>query len=275
MAEFEPGGWPDHLENREAIAAMPDDSACSALYGTYNEVKFDPRKVIKLENQKSLGSCAGHSGSTTLEWIRTIATGVIGHQLSRGGFYFETQRRDGINGDKGSTIENGYKLAKEWGCCDESLWPYPSRYDNRRPDNWDAVCINARKNKISTGLRVTSYESGRVFLGSGQGGIHLGIGWNSSVDRGLVERYSNSGGGGHALAALCLSDRLDDKGRPFWWIANSWSERWGQDGWAEWSPTAVSGMLQSRRTVMIAMSDMPAVKPRTFDVSDWKNALEA
>jgi len=275
--KYSPGGWDWNKEDRSAIARLPSDRVMLPMKGTFEEIRFWPLDVgvIKREDQSSQGACAGHSASTIAEWVRTLATGKLGWQGSRAAAYYETQRLDGINGDNGSTIQNGVRLLMDWGLPPEALWPYPSRYNNRRPSNFDTVTAAAGKNRIATSLNVKTYEGGRIFLGSGQGGIHIGIGWNSSVNRGLVESYSSGGSGGHAIAALCLSKRLDQGGEPYWWIFNSWTKRWGQNGCAEWSPTAIRQMLRDRRTVMIGMSDMPTQKPRKFSAEDWKRALAA
>ena len=271
-SEYEPGGWPDHLEDRAAIARLPNDEAVCALFGSYHETRFDPRAIIKVEHQKSQGACAGHSLSSVMEFCHALQTGTTGHQLSRGGAYYETQRIDRISGDRGSTIQGGVQLATTWGLPEESQWPYPGRYDNTRPQNWEEVTANAAQHKIGNAIRIDTYDGFRTFLGSGQGGIHVGIGWNKSVNRGIVESYSN-GGGGHAICALCLSDRVDSKGQPYGWILNSWGKSFGQSGWSEWSPKAISQMLRQKRTVMIGMSDMPGVEARKFSVDEWKAEL--
>jgi hypothetical protein len=271
---FEPGGYPFETdEGRRQLALLPDDSEVLQLVGSYEEIAFDPREVIQVENQKSQGACAGHSLSSVIEWCLTLATGKTGAQLSRAAGYYETQRIDGIRGDKGSTINGGVKLAMNWGLPIESLWPYPDRYDPSRPRNWDAVTENAAQHKIGRSTRITSYDGWRAFLGSGQGGIHTGIAWSSNVmSKPIVETYS-PGGGGHSICALVLSDRLDRQGRPYSWILNSWSKTFGNQGWQEWSPTAIEQMLKSNRTTFVGLSDLPNVKPRELSLDDLKRKL--
>lgn len=273
MTDMLPGGWRIDKEDYAALQALPDEGPVLAMRGTYKEVAFDPRTVLKVENQGSVGACQGHSLSSDMEWAYIIATGDITLQLSRAMGYYETQRIDGISGDSGSTISGGVKLAKGTGVCRESLWPYTGRYDNRRPSNWNEVIQDAAQYKIGSSLSLTSYEGIRTFLGSGQGGVHLGITWNSSVDRPVVESYSSAGGGGHAIGLYALSDRKDSSGRPYCWMMNSWGKNWGQDGWAEWSPKAIEAMLIARWSVFVGLSDMPNVKPRTYELEQLKKDL--
>lgn len=270
---FEPGGYPIDLENKLELSQLRDDSAVLSLVGSYKEVKFDPRVVLKIENQRSQSSCAGHSLSSVVEWCHLLASGQTGMQLSRAMGYYEAQRLDNIRGDKGSTISAGVKLTQTTGLCEEKLWPYPSRYDPSRPRNWSDIEANAANYKIGSATRITSYDGFRAFLGSGQGGIHIGIAWSSNVmSKAVVERYQ-AGGGGHAICGLTLSERLDKDGKPFAWIMNSWSESFGNKGWSEWSPTAIQQMLNNSRTSMVGLSDMPNVKPRELTRQDWIDGL--
>lgn len=267
-------GYPIDKEDREYLNGLSGDSQVLAMRGTYTEVRLDPREIIKTENQSNQGACAGHSLSSVGEWCYAIATGGERIQLSRAMMYYEAQREDSIRGDNGSTIAGGVKVAKSVGMCREELWPYPSRYDNRRPADYSAVLKDAANYKIGTSINIKSYDAYRTFLGAGLGGIHQGIAWGSGMDGKVIERYS-PGGGGHSICALCLSERVDSKGRPYAWILNSWSESFGVKGWMEWSPTAIEQMLQNRNTVFIGLSDMPNIKPRSFDINDWKSTLRA
>jgi len=272
MSDFT--GYPIELEDKAFIATLPREIEILAMRGTYNEVRLDPRALAIVENQKKQGSCAGHSLSSVLEWIYVVIQGKPEwFALSRAMGYYEAQRISGIRGDKGSTITGGVKLAKTVGLCREELWQYPSQYNPTRPQNYQAVLEDAENYIVGSETAITSYEGYRTFLGAGLGGIHQGIGWNSSVDRSLVETYSNSGGGGHSICALCLSKRLDSKGEPYAWILNSWSNTWGQNGWAEWSPTAIRQMLKSRSTTFIGLSDMPNMKPREYTLEKMQKDL--
>lgn len=278
MADGYVGGWRRDREDWTAMQQwMQPEENILAMRGTYQEVSFDPRDLMQtavIENQGQQGACQGHDLSSCLEWIHALQTGSMSVQLSRAYAYYETQRIDGIRGDNGSTISGGVKLAMSQGVPEESKWPYPSRYNNRRPGFFDDVLENAARYKIAESYKLTSYQSVRTWLGSGQGAISIGIRWGSGMSTPVLESFS-AGGGGHAIALLCLSEREGSNGEPYVWMMNSWGARWGNKGWSEWSPDAIRQMMNHQFTVAIGMSDMPAVKPRTFDVDDWKTALEA
>ncbi len=268
------GGWLHTEEDRDFFDALPGESAVLAMRGTYSEIKVDPRKVMKIENQGSVGSCQGHALSSCVELCYYIATNDLTRQLSRAMGYYETQRIDGITSDRGSTISGGIKLATTKGICREELWKYSGRYDARRPSNWAEIEADAAQHKIGQSYRMTTYDGVRTFLGSGQGGISIGISWSGEVDRSIVNSFSGAGGGGHAIALLGLSERLDSSGRPFVFMLNSWGANWGNGGWAEWAPNAVEQMLRHRYTACFGLSDMPNVKPREFTLEDMRKGLE-
>ena len=272
MTEFI-GGWLHDEEDVEFLNSLPDESPVLAMLGTYREVKVDPRKAMKIENQGSVGSCQGHSLSSCVELSYYIATGDLTRQLSRAYGYYETQRIDSISGDRGSTISGGIKLATTRGIPREEFWKYSGRYDARRPNEWQAVETDAAIHKIGQSYRMKSYDGVRTFLGSGQGGISIGISWGREVDRPIVNSFSGAGGGGHAIALLGLSDRLDTSGRPFIWMMNSWGANWGNGGWSEWAPAAIGQMLKHRYTACYGLSDMPNVKPREYTLDDLKKDL--
>ena len=267
------GGWLHDEEDQEFLNSLPSEMSVLAMRGTYNEVRVDARKVMKIENQGSVGSCQGHALSSCVELCYYIATGDLTRQLSRQYAYVETQRIDGISGDRGSTISGGIKLATTKGVPEESFWKYSGRYETKRPTNWSEVEANAAQHKVGQSYRMTTYDGVRTFLGSGQGGISIGISWGSDVDRAIVERFSGSGGGGHAIALLGLSERLDNSGRPYVLMMNSWGANWGNAGWAEWAPAAIEQMLRHQYTACFGLSDMPNVKPREYTLDDLKKDL--
>lgn len=87
---------------------------------------------------------------------------------------------------------------------------------------------------------------------------------------GVVEQF-RPGGGGHAICFLGYSPREDAQGRKYLWLANSWSEQWGDRGWAEVAPRAVDQMAQHPETVMIGLSDLSTPAPR--NVNWTKNSV--
>lgn len=271
MREFT--GYDPEKEDREFIASLSGGDEIMALCGTYKEQTLDPRKLIRIENQKSMSSCAGHSLSSNLEWIYCVATGGQTIQLSRMAGYILAQDLAGIRTDSGSMISDGVKVALTTGLPEESLWNYPASYNRTKPQNdWKQ---NAEKYKIARAIQIKSFDQWRTWLGSGVGSIHTGISWGSYMERAVVDNFS-PGRGGHSVAALCLSERKDSNGDPYSFIANSWSESFGSreyPGWQEWAPTAIKQMLQHQFTVFVGLSDMPAIKPRTFTFADMKNEV--
>ena len=265
MAENAPGGWLIDEEDFEQLAALPGEAPFVAMAGSVELIAIDPRKAIQIPNQAQMGSCVGNATTTAMEWCHIIQTRTFETQLSRMHCYVESQRLSGMSpGDRGSTVSGAVKLAKTTGVPEESFWPYPKSYSATRPSNWQALLENAAKYKIGQSYNMTSYEGIATFLGAGQGGVVIGIGWNSSVNRAVVESYSG-GGGGHALAFIALSERKDSSGRNFIHMANSWGTSWGNKGWAEVAPKAVEQMLATRNTTMIGISDMPNASPRKVD----------
>ena len=262
------------LEDRKMYAGLPTSEVLLQLKGTYEEVKLDPRKILKLENQGPQGACRGHSGSTLTEWGVALATGgkeLV--QLSRAMMYYETQRIDGIRGDNGSTIMGGVKLLLEVGLCLESLWKYTaSTYDPTRPSDWAAVLESAKHYRIKTARRCRSYDELRIHLGSGQGGADFGIPWSDAYKAKVVETF-NGGRGGHAIAVPTLSERLDRKGRPYVWMFNSWGTASGDMGWSEWSPTFIEGVLKDPATVVVLYSDLAEPRVRRFTLEEWEKVL--
>lgn len=266
-------GYRPELEDREFLRSLPQQEL---LVGVgYEEVRLDPRKLVKVENQKNQGACAGHSLSSILEWCWTIATGGEVKQLSRAMGYYEAQRLSNIRGDNGSTISAGVKLAMATGLCEEPLWPYPASYNPARPANYEAVLENAGKHKIKSATPIRTYDEYRTFVGSGRGGVHNGIAWGNGMSRAVVETFA-PGGGGHAIAGLCLSERVDSQDRPYIWIINSWDLSFGSrehPGWQEWSPRAIEQMLSHQWTEMVGLSDMEVPRPRKLSVAEWKERL--
>lgn len=268
-------GWRIDLENFDALFALGGEDEVMSLCGSYQEVAFDPRELLVVENQGSMGSCQGNSISSGCEWLYILATGKTDVQLSRAYGYYRSQMKDGLLGrDVGSTIVSGIWVATQLGIPLESEWKYSDRYNPKPPKPWEVMDTLGSNFKIGKSIRLTTYDAIRTFLGAGIGMVHLGIPWNSSVDRAVVDSFNPNGGGGHSIGLYSLSDRKDRHGLPYVWMQNSWSTRWGNEGWAEWSPDAITQMLQARFSVFVGISEMPNVKPREWKLDDIKKKVK-
>jgi len=93
------------------------------------------------------------------------------------------------------------------------------------------------------------------------------------MKRSVVESF-RPGSGGHAIGLFSLSDRKDNKDRPYVWMMNSWGSGFGNRGWSQWSPSAITQMMNHGFTVAVGLSDMPAITPREFSLDEWKEALK-
>lgn len=228
--------------------------------------EIDPRPWHRIENQGSMGSCQGHALSSVCEMAYHIATNEV-IQFSPLFAYYATQQIDGLLGrDVGSTISGGMQCAKQFGACPLEVMPYPNpvRYSGKiAPEAFTA----ASPFRIRSHAVCRNYDDVYAFLASGQGGVEIGISWSGAMTPdgdGVIEQF-RPGGGGHAVCFLGYSRRVDSQQRPYLWLANSWSQQWGDNGWAEVAPRAVDQMARHPDTVMIGLSDLSTPTPRKID----------
>jgi len=75
-------------------------------------VDADPMAMFGPLNQGNQGSCQGHALAMCFQICYFLATGRI-EAFSRAAGYYLAQRRDNINGDRGSTLSGGQWVATE------------------------------------------------------------------------------------------------------------------------------------------------------------------
>ena len=102
---------------------------------TFNE-QIKPDQIIAVVNQGSVGSCQGNALATVFQICYFLATGRF-EVFSRAAGYYLAQRKDGIRGDRGSTLSGGRWVATEHGMCLDAKWPYVSKYDPKEPAGID------------------------------------------------------------------------------------------------------------------------------------------
>ena len=236
--------------------------------------EVDPRKhpsygagFLRTENQGSIGSCAGNALTECGEYSWTIETGRV-MQFCRMFAYLETQKKDGIRGDRGSTISGGTKVARDIGFCPEAdSKPYPRSYPGHGWTNRE-MHEAAKRFKLKSHTVMRSPDDCKTYLGDGLGIIQIGIRWGRSMSPdsdGCITGF-RVGGGGHSvvLAGYAGDDAVGRRsGDGYWFLMkNSWGERWGKKGWAYVSPSAVNSMIRSSYSSFVGRSDMGNPEPR-------------
>lgn len=258
-------GWDPELEQERLPHLRRASRSASDWFGdrfrSMNEPEeLDPRRWHTIEDQGQIGSCQGNALSTAGEFAYWVASGGQVVQFSRWFAYRATQIIDGIRGDQGSTIEGGARCAREVGFVPESMVPYPRSYASGVRLT-DAHYTEAAKHRMRSTVLMESYEDIYTWLAGGQGVVEIGIMWGREMDTAVVESFSGRGGGGHAVVFGGYSRRVDRQGRKYLWLANSWGQRWGNNGYSEVSPSAVEQMIRHRWSVMIGLSDLDGVTP--------------
>ncbi len=252
------------IEAADLLASLPDDIVSAP-------VGWEIKDIIRTENQGSMGSCRGHSLTSILEYCHYVATGEL-LQLSRWFAYKETQKIDGIVGDRGSTIQGGVTLAKTKGVCKEDLCPYPDRYYNHpNPRNptmpLSTLYEDAKSYKIKKSVRFRNVGEADAFMNLGLGAIDVGCIWNDRVfGPKVVTYYTRRGGsGGHAWCIVGRGRETDETGMRSFIMLNSWGANWTNSdrGFKELMPKALSDLLETE--TVVGLSDMGEPVPRKMD----------
>lgn len=266
------GGWLFLEDDFESISRTQTVYCGSALADLPDEV--DPRKhpsygsgFLRTENQGSIGSCAGNALTECAEYSWTIETGRV-MQFCRMFAYLETQKKDGIRGDRGSTISGGTKVARDVGFCPEAdSKPYPSRYPGH---SWSTGEMReaAKRYRMGSHTVLRNPDEAKAYIGDGLGIVQIGIRWGRSMSpdsRGCISSFRVGGGGHSVVLAGYVPDSVVGvrSGDGYWFLMkNSWGTRWGIEGWAYVAPKAVNSMMRSSYSSFVGRSDMGNPEPR-------------
>ena len=235
-------GYAMDWEQRDRLEECGQDSELVLRQFRDSFPKFnqqaDPLGVVDILDQGQQGSCQGHALAQVFSICYFLATGRR-EAFSRAAGYYLSQQRDGIRGDKGSTLSGGQWVATQHGLCLESDWPYPSRYNPGMPPS----ATNKFLFKLQTTKPFKDFDSMAEWLDQGLP-IQIGLDWGPSCDKEIVDNYK-PGGGGHSTV--------------FWQRRasgnvvniNSWGRRWAGDGVHEWTPDSIKRALSARWTVFI------------------------
>lgn len=276
-------GYAIELENREELFAQ----CVSAEYLMMGELpsKMDPRQTklytengwMPTEDQLSIGACQGNALTENFEFNYTIDTGEV-LQFSRMYAYIGSQKIDGINGDRGSTLNGGTKLAMK-GICTEKVGPYPRSYPGHAYIT-QAMVDDAVNYKMNSATVIKTAEEMKQYLGSGIGVVQIGMPWGSSNNpdaKHCITSFS-AGRGGHSVVycGYVPDDVVGASSGKFgyWFLKkNSWGTRWGLRGFAYVRPDVAQAQMNHNYSVFIGRSSMVHPHPRPLHVDFTKDGF--
>lgn len=234
------------------------------------ETLFDePPKFMRVENQQRTNMCAAHAGTSCIEKLEYMLTGVM-IQRSRNYVYAKAQHYCGLYGDQGVTLGSIIKALKINGAPPEEMYPFTGTFNPRIPKGCDE---EAAKCRVTATIDVESggYDAVRTVCGQNIGAVLFATSWPIGYSNGyIVERYIPFGRFGHARAWIVLSSRKDSLGRPYVWAVNSHSEDAQYMGYELWSPTAIQESIDEGRWGNTGVTSMTTPEPQEVD---WKGEL--
>jgi C1A family cysteine protease len=184
-----------------------------------------------VEDQGAVGSCTGQAFAGMLEYLDRRDDSAHADVSRLFIYYNERRLEDTVNEDAGAYIRDGIKALKEWGVCDEYLWPYVESRYSIRPS--PMAYQDALKRRIVAYYRVSSLSDLKSALAEGNP-VVFGFTVYSSFESAEVTKtgvMSMPGAndefrGGHAVLAV----GYDDETRRLI-VRNSWGETWGDKGY--------------------------------------------
>ena len=227
------------------------------LYAKYRDalpkldVTSDPTGAFDILDQGNQGSCQGHALAGVFGICYWLETGRK-IQFSRAAAYYLSQKRDGIVGDRGSTLSGGQWVATQHGLCLESDWPYPSRYNPNEPPGIAYAYKLAATKPMRTSKEVFEW----IDLGLP---VQIGLLWGNSADQEIVRAWRPEGGG-HSTFFWMRSKAGNIKN------LNSWGKRWNGDGVHEWTEASIDAAIKHRYTVMIGYGPAGMAFPKPTPV---------
>ncbi len=205
-----------------------------------------PMTLLDPLNQGSQGSCQGHALAMIFTICYFLQTGRILH-FSRAAAYYLSQRKDGIRGDRGSTLSGGQWVATQHGLCLEKDWAYPAGYNPSEPSG----IIYPYKLVASRPTRDPGVAKAWMDIGLP---VQDGIVWDNSVSRTRVTNYIGRGGGGHSTVLWTKAANGDYR------RINSWGE-WDGDGCNENSPESIDQQVRHSFSTHICYGPAEMIYP--------------
>lgn len=262
----------NHEQDLEYLRRHQEPFALGSAGSRKNE-SVDPRSVLKMEMQWSLSSCTGNAITTCMEALHGFQCGDFSKvkQLSRMYAYLKGQQVFGNFGrDSGCGIAAIVKAMYN-GCCEESVFPYPSAYTTKIPSAAEQA---AAAHKLKSHAMAEDADQA-IDAMDGCGVLDFGTIWTNAMHnfRGLVldlEHVKEDGSrSGHSYAGVGF---VKHQGEEHIIIANSHSERWGTKGYGLMTKRAFNylvGRPYSVIALLFSVSGVERKKNNIVNFQDW------
>jgi hypothetical protein len=245
-----PMGYAIEKENKELLMAEGMEVKTMLKLARENKPEFNPvvnpMTLFDPLNQGSQGSCQGHALALIFTIAYFLETGRI-EFFSRGGAYYLSQQKDGIRGDRGSTLSGGQWVATQHGLCLESAWPYPSRYNPSQPPGITFPY------KLVSSKPTSDPEEVEEAVDIGLM-VQDGLVWDSSVSRTVSTEYRGVGGGGHSTVVWTRYENGNAR------RINSWGF-WDGDGCNENTPRSLRQQVLHRYSTHVIYAPVGMIYP--------------
>ena len=147
----------NHLNMKFKVSSSSDDDL---IYRNNISKVFRPTVDLRewdtlIEDQQWLGSCSSTALTSAYELMVKISNPDKYVELSDLFIYYNARVKEGsVDKDNGIYIRSGLEVMKEYGVCEESLWPFDLEKWDDKPSN--EAYENAKKRTISNYKKLTS-----------------------------------------------------------------------------------------------------------------------
>lgn len=239
----------DHAKRAEIMAGASPYSrfvdASVVKAAEFDIAAMDPRGWMRSETQ-ARSDCQGFANAALGEGAFTIATGRV-IQFSPHYSYRVSQEFDGIQGDNGSSISAGIKVAMR-GFCPLKDCPYPSYYGSPITD---AMRQAAKAYHASDYAMPRTYQEMLAWMLAGKGPVEWGTRHGFTGSGNVLTNWQP--GPGHATTFVAPSVRKDSEGNHYLWL---WNSGYPIPGWYEVSPYATQRALDDNYTVTAGITGL-------------------
>jgi len=219
---------------------------------------IDPPDDLFILDQGQEGACTGFGLAATINHLyqRTEKERKVSPRM----LYEMARKFDEWEGEdySGSSCRGAMRGWQNMGACADDRWPYRNGHageltadrakDARNTTPGAYYRVSKRKEDYHTALN----EVGVIYA-SAQ--VHRG--WNSSQMRGARILQHPEPTGGHAFAIVGYNSEG-------FWVQNSWSSRWGDNGVALWSYQDWQENISDAWVVQLAVPTPNAFAPSVF-----------